>query len=480
MSLDLPAIEALLQAANGSLVGRDYIWATTMLLTRFTELDPVDAIRQIEASSYHQKRYWFQKAFATYGFMNIEAALLQASKLPVSRRRDAHASILSGIEHLDYAERKKYADQTGVNLAIDLSGRDPRLVWQQALAIEDEKQRTKSLRALANAIAHTEARLALELAADLAVSAGQDDAYLVEGILRQWTKTDAKGALSWLQSRPEELKDTKQQLTILSSLASQDVVLGVQAIELFPIEEISGAIGAVGYEWAQQDATSAMQWLSKLNLKNDSLDGYANAIGHALGNQSLSFIETWQDEIPEEISTTALFQALRTEVEVNPANAMEIVEKQSQARTRGSLAKAVIYNLSQKDPVVAADWIESLELEPTDRSALYKGLFSTMVFHDSDAAYAFALDMETPALRDDALVALSSTRQVSTQRIEEIYELIEQPIQKMQIASVLHKRIAAEDPARAAELRSNGWLSPLGGMDGDVLQGCLADALDSR
>jgi len=480
MSLDIPTIERLLQAANGALVGRDYAWATTMLLARYTELDPIQAIQEVEASSYHLEKYWFNQVFASYGFMNTPAALQQASKLPEPRRREAHAAILSGVQHLSLAERQKFADQTDVQPAINLSGRDPRLVWQEVSAIADEKMRSSALHALAKGIAQKQPMLALELAADLATSSEKEDNSVVDGILKQLAKTDASAALNWLQSQPEGIAEPQQQLSILKSLASQDVALAVEAIEQFSIEERTNAIGTVGLAWAQQDPNSAANWLSKQGLEDDSQGLYFRSIGRALGKQGLSFVETWQDELPREVSSPALSAALQTEAELNPARAIEFIDNQVEPATRVKLAQDVISFLSSKDPNLAASWIERVDLEKNDRAALYGSLASVWAMQDNEAAYAFALDIENPTLRDSALVGWSSVKESSTQRIEDIYERMEQPIQKLQVASVLHNRIAASDPVRAAELRSNGKLSSQGGVDGELLQRCLADAIGSE
>ena len=480
MSLELPAIERLLHASNDSLVGRDYSWATSMLFARYAELDPVKAIREVEARSYHLKNYWFHQVFATYGFMNTQAALQQASRLPKSRRRDAHVSILSGIQHLDHAERQKIADQTDVNLVINLSGRDPRLAWHEAAAIEDEELRSTSLRSLAQAIAQTNPLLALELVEETAIPSEQDGDSITDNIISKWAKTDASAALNWLQAQPKERADLQQQHSILRNLASQDIALAVSALEKFPIEEQGRAIGTVGRQWAKQDAESAARWLSSLDLKSESEAYDLSGIGRTLGKQGLSFVEAWKDELPEAVSTPALKTALRSEAEANPAKAMEYIDRQTQATARGRLAETVIYNLAQKDPVVAATWLSRLEIEPNDRAILTTSLVSSWARQDNDEAYAFALDIAPPLLRDTALAALSSSKESSTQRIEEIYERIEQPILKLQVASALHNRIAATDPSRAAELRGQGRLSPRGGIDGEILQGCLLEQLNAK
>ena len=76
-------------------------------------------------------------------------------------------------------------------------------------------------------------------------------------------------------------------------------------------------------------------------------------------------------------------------------------------------------------------------------------------------------------------VGVNAPKDVAVHR-EEIYERIEQPIQKLQVASALHNRIAATDPSRAAELRGQGRLSPRGGIDGEILQGCLLEQLSAK
>lgn len=457
VSLNSDELVKLIDAAEGQLFGSDYTRATSMLYARFAELDAEAAIASIERSDYFRKQAWFNVAFRSFGFDDVEAALKRAKVLPGQYRQEALAAALAGIEHEPFERRLALGQTVGVQTQLQVSGRDPHKVWAEVRSISNAQQRDSQTIGALRWIAETNPELAIELADDEAAASRER---LLRQIVAVWAQTDAPSAVGWIQNQPDDADTHLYLMAVVGELALQNTDLMQSLVAQQPPQRRSELISLAARSWAENEPHAAASWLADLA-----------AAGETVGK---SFMERWQTRLPQEVAQIALAEAIGTQSRENPTKAADYVAAMEDPAFQALAAREVVVSFAQADPLAAIEWLTSMQLSDQADDYSYQLASGIWAAQDLDGAHAYAVQVEDPVVRNKLLAGLVNDANIGPERLQQILTESTSAFTRMATLSALYRRYKSTNAEKAEEFRKANRLSKNGNYEQAVWEECLA------
>lgn len=319
--------------------------STEILLARFAELDPREAIRlsrtagagsSITASLYATwARFDRDEALEALRDESDAAVARQAAVLLVEEFGGNHSALLDVIDALP-----SNVDKAGVEIDVLVAqaGNDLDYAMLTANQIADPRMRMRAWKNIARKMAVDDPLLALSAASQVVVASERED-------------------------------------------FAQTVV----------------------WQWATRDPNAVLDYVATLDLSGreaQAIVGYAlSTLAEAEPERLLTAAESW----PAELGERARYWALRRWAEYDPQQALAHVENQPPGRKRDELMSFVARGYGEADPEAALAWANRLPPTQSRQSNLLYSVFAGVAKRDPDYALDLALALEDKAVRSEAV-----------------------------------------------------------------------------
>ena len=204
---DIPTLERLLAEAGTLASSQDATAGTSIIYSRFVELDPERALADVLARGGAEQERYVHTVFESWAEIDQDGALEKADTLPDRQRRDAAIAVLIARDDLPEAERTAIAQRFSVEPVLDrlraerTMRSDPAVAWRNAVA-------TVPAGAEQNAVLWRIVHEWIDSdppAAMAAVAAMPDQAagrQWRRALARHWMEADREAALAWALAEP--------------------------------------------------------------------------------------------------------------------------------------------------------------------------------------------------------------------------------------------------------------------------------------
>ncbi len=339
------------------------------------------------------------------------------------------------------------APQDALALAATLDGVDRRHMAQAALQAWAQTDAPAAMRAL-------------EEAADLGVPSE-----VRFSLLAQWSDTDPHAAFEWAVAQKSSMENTHLVVLPLQQIAARDPQEALRLAEKLSGMQRRGALASVVSTWADSDPRAAAAWLESAT---GDVSQAVSAVAFAFAQRAPAEAFDWVSTLPKRSQQIAL-QSLVSAAAMNaPDQAVGLVANIRDAELRAEATRTLVMGWGQNAPRDAAQWV-ARNADAQERPALYRQLFQSWGFHDRDGAEAELRRLRRGDERDWAALGLvTATAFDDVEFAERVYDRIQGDDHKRDAAQAVYHALLQADPDRAERFRKKAGIE---GVGGDVAPG---------
>jgi hypothetical protein len=267
------------------------------------------------------------------------------------------------------------------------------LLWSQTLALKSPGLRKDVLSALVYAWAGRDPAGALNAAQRLAPGAAREQA--VETILWRWAGTNPAAAWTWAREQPagQPLESAFQ--NVIGGMAQTDALGALARLsELPPEMDARFAVRRVIAGLAAEHPEAAAALLAKAGFSGETENVYSIAAGYV--SQGMDRALNWATNLPSaEARHTALDGLVCALVKTEPAQALQLASRESDAALRKRLLPALAEAWSRTDLEAATTWLGQIPDESERRRAA-EAVLREWTSREPGRAGQLALDLFPP------------------------------------------------------------------------------------
>ena len=442
---DRQRIEALLAALadEPGAPGKDDV--ARVLYVRFVSLEPDAAVAH--ALRNYPKPQILETVFRAWAHVDLEAAVARASDLSMVMKQDAARAILD--LDLSASERASIAERldTRPNLVEIEQAVPPRVAepYDQALAriaaVDDVRTRYREIASLAATWAAEDPAGALAAILDWGGDKDLKGLWLGR-VMGAWSDQDPRAAVDWLLTR--NLEEVASLVgPAFAALAKTDLAEAealVEALEGSAGREAQLAVLAVMLEEGELDlALAAFDEMDAAYRQR-----YALGVGRRLAREDPEWAVAWTMELDEPIRSSTLGFVLAGIQESDPELARQLTAEVDDTSMRIQAASVLA---TRAEPSDALRWVTTLGSE-AETAPLVARVFAVWSARDSAAAIEAVMEYPSGLVRDQALVAMVSSRLrlFDTASAERLLNAIDSPTERSKAAAELRAYRSNTEP----------------------------------
>lgn len=440
---DAGALLARLEDAARSLGGSDYVAATSMVLTRLTELDPQAALDYALLTPGFAQRAWLSAIFFAWARTDFAASQAAFHNLPAMARTTAAEAILRAREDLGQAAREALATELGLP-AVPLT---PTATFEEAWA---QAQRGGNDRVRMNQLQQVlQSWTASDPQAAWAAVQAIDNRSLRQGMTYQamyfWAQNDPQGAIDAITS--DTLIDERNQMLMqaMTVLGERDLDAALSRINLLPDGLAHSGRLALVAQLATQDPGLLDEWLRDADDASFKRAAYQQLLSPLLSGNGTGNLD-WIDRLPEADAREAESLAITYLSSADPERAVTRIDNLPPGPARNNATVNLAGNWASSDPQAAAAWFDTLPAQERDRTL--PNLISNWAERDYDGASAYLDRLPRGEPRESARSLLIG-RTRDADRIDEILADISTPLVRQNAVVQAYRQLLGIDPDRA-------------------------------
>lgn len=366
---------------------------------------------------------------------DADGALAWILTQPKSRSRGEMLGALANIV-------AQGAPQDALALAETLDGTDRRHMAQAALQAWAQTDAPAAMRALEEATD-------LGLASDLRYA-----------LLAQWSNSDPNAAFEWAVAQKSSMENMHLAILPLQQIAARDPQQALRLAEKLSGRQQQAALASVVSTWAENDPHAAAAWLESAS---GDLSQAVSAVAFAFAQRSPTEAFDWVSTLPKRSRQIALQSLVSATAMDAPEQAVGLVANIRDRELRAEATRTLVMGWGQNAPREAAQWV-GRNADAQERPALYRQLFQSWGFHDRDAAEAELRRLRRGEERDGAALGLvAATAFDDVEFAERVYERIRGADRKRDAARSLYHALLQIDPNRAERFRKETGIEEFGG-----------------
>jgi hypothetical protein len=440
---DAAALLARLEDAARSLGGSDYVAATSMVLTRLTELDPQAALDYALRTPGFAQRSWLSAIFFAWARSDFAASQAAFRNLPAMARTIAAQAILRAREDLGQAAREALATELGLPAVPLTPTATFEEAWAQAQRGGNDRVRMNQLQQVLQAWTATDPQAAWDAVQAI------DNRQLRQGMTYQamyfWAQNDPQGAIDAIAGNTRVDDRNQMLMEAMKVLGERDLGAALDRVSLLPEGlQQSGRLALVA-QVAAQDPSLLDEWLSDSDSNRFKRQAYQQLLGPLLaGNDDASL--DWIDRLPEADAREAENLAITYLSSSDPERAVARIDNLPPGSARNNATVNLVGNWASSDPRAAAAWFDTLPAEQRDRTL--PNLISNWAGQDYEGAAAYLDRMPRGEPRQSAR-ALLIGRARDADRIDEIMADISAPSVRQNAVVLAYRQLLRVAPDRA-------------------------------
>lgn len=442
---DRQRIEALLAALADEPGAPRKDDVARVLYERFVSLERSEAVAH--ALRNYPKPQILVTVFRAWAHVDLEAAVARASELSMVMKQDAARAILD--LDLSASERASIAEwlDTRPNLVEIEQAVPPRVAepYDQALAriaaVDDVRARYREIASLAATWAAEDPAGALAAILDWGGDKDLKGLWLGR-VMGAWSDQDPRAAVDWLLTR--DLEEVASLVgPAFAALAKTDLAEAEALVEALE--------GSAGLE-AQLAVLAVMLEEGELDLALAAFDEmdpayrqrYALGVGRRLAREDPEWAVAWTMELDEPIRSNTLGFVLAGIQESDPELARQLTAEVDDTSMRIQAASVLA---TRAEPSDALRWVTTLGSE-AETAPLVARVFAVWSARDSAAAIEAVMEYPSGLVRDQALVAMVSSRLrlFDTASAERLLNAIDSPTERSKAAAELRAYRSNTEP----------------------------------
>jgi hypothetical protein len=282
------------------------------------------------------------------------------------------------------------------SIARSWAERDPEsaIAWARSLSTPEEVRRALSGAMMTHSYQHPEA------AFRTAIGVEEIESYAIDSLAGSWARTDARGALSFIETLPPSRRRDVALRSVALELSFEEPMEALRVASLLPDgHDRAGIIEGVAMELASVDPRSAATWAAGLSEERDR--------GRAISR----VVESWAENDP---TAAADFVAHLPEGDEREAAQADLATQWAR-RDPMAASRWVVAHGAAPDAVieVAREW-SSIDMESTIawarslpagryRDAALSAVSAGYSLDDPARAWRWAMDIQDQQVRDEQL-----------------------------------------------------------------------------
>ena len=364
---------------------------------------------------------------------NSDEALAWVLAQPESRGQAEMLGALAGVI-------AQHAPQEALALAETLDGAARRQVAQAAL----------------QAWAQTDAQAAMNALEEFDDLRLANDAKF--SILAQWSAADPRAAFEWALTQKTSMDNMHLAAMPLQQLAMSDPAEALRLAEELDGMRKQAALAGIVSTWADSDPHAAAAWLESAS---GDMSQAVSAVAFAFAQRSPSEAFDWVSTLPKESQQVALHSLVSATASQSPEQAVSLIGTIRDAELRDEATMTLVMGWSQSAPREAAQWV-ARRADAEQRPALYQQIFHSWGFHDRDDAQAELRQLRRQDERDWAALGLVTAAAFDDADFaERVYDRIRGEEQKRAAAQALYHGLLQVDRDRAERFRKEADIEEL-------------------
>ncbi|MEM1231536.1 MAG: hypothetical protein AAGI15_13425 [Pseudomonadota bacterium] len=362
---DADALIARLDEAQRALTGSDYVAATSMILTRLSELAPTAALEYILDHPGFAQRAWISAVFFAWARRDLPASRAAIDTLPGGLARVAGEALLRAREDLGGRERRALAAELrlgAVPLSATASFSD---AWAQAQAAGNPGARAQQLQQVLRSWASSDPEAALAAVSQL------DNPQLKQGLtfaaLDLWARSDARSATLAILNQTDLPQRDALLSRAMAQFADADLPGAMTLLAEAPASrQDSLRLGLVN-ALAKNDPGLLNQWLTDSESAQFKESAYHRLLSPlATGNGSADL--SWIEGLPPVDALKAETMAISYLAAGDPQRAAQRIDDLPEGPTRNNAMVRLASQWSGANPEDAVAWHRSLPAEAQART----------------------------------------------------------------------------------------------------------------
>lgn len=440
---DAAALLARLEDAARSLGGSDYVAATSMVLTRLTELDPQAALDYALLTPGFAQRSWLSAIFFAWARSDFAASQAAFQNLPAMARTIAAQAILRAREDLGQAAREALANELGLPAVPLTPTATFEQAWAQAQRGGNDRVRMNQLQQVLQAWTATDPQAAWDAVQAI------DNRRLRQGMTYQamyfWAQNDPQGAIDAIAGNTRMDERNQMLMQAVTVLGERDLSAALERVSLLPEGlQQSGRLALVA-QVAAQDPGLLDEWLSEGDGNRFKRQAYQQLLSPLLSGSGDASLD-WIDRLPTADAREAENLAITYLSSSDPERAVARIDNLPPGSARNNATVSLVGNWASSDPRAAAAWFDTLPAEQRDRSL--PNLISNWAEQDYEGASAYLDRLPRGEPRQSAR-ALLIGRARDADRIDDIMADISAPTVRQNAVIQAYRQLLRVDPDRA-------------------------------
>ena len=363
---DAGALRSLVSEANRIHDQRERLESLEILLTRFVEIDPEDALRAALNMDRAASAELVPAVIGAWSRTDLAAAATASKELPTPvLKAAAGRAILARHAAGDAQQVRQLAAELGVQEEADsalfdahagdaLS--DPHRALQAALAQGNSVQQQKAVGEIARAWAQIAPDEAWDYAAQLTDPAAR--LAFQDGVIEVWGTEQPSAAFARIVELPTDWQRTFLLRRVTAELALRDPRLAVEMVKGLPTQESEQLQNLVAAAWSRTDPTGAAQWIQAQGQA--SLSRLAYQIAAPYVTQKPDEALAWALRVSRSPGKNLWSHMVGIIAEQNPEGALQLALSAESPAQRTQALSAVIGAIAARDPALAMSQLEKL------------------------------------------------------------------------------------------------------------------------
>ncbi len=315
--------------------------AMNLLFSRWAETDPQAALEQSRTMGFPEMFMARAGVVSGWAAANPEGLAKQYAENPGDFRMGGPGGRGGG--------------ETVGMIASEWAKQNPAaaLEWARSL---DEREQGDAIEGIFNELARQDPQTAAGMAARLS---GEERREALRSIAETWAVTDYAATDAWINGLAGEEKAAAR-IEAVESLANVDPETAARETLKVPQgEERDDLVAEVSREWAQQDASAALDWLTESGSEAAIEEGIGRVMGRLAGQNAAKALE-WIDEQPAgEMRDSAVQGYIAGNRQGQPAEQIALAESISDEGDRERVVQRVAYQWIREDKGAALDYVQS-------------------------------------------------------------------------------------------------------------------------
>ncbi len=345
------------------------------LLQYYSDLDPSEfesEMQKLQGLPMSQRMLAMNLLFARWAETDPRAALEQSRSMGFPEMFMARAGAVSGWAASDpEGLAKQYTDNPGDfrmggrggrgggdtvgMIAGEWAKQNPKaaLAWARTL---DERERDNAIAGVFNELAQRDPKEALSMTADLSAEE-RLDAY--RSIAESWAISDYAAADRWISSLSGD-EQASARVEAVGALANIDPKKAAgEALKMPDGEQRDDLVADVSRQWARQDPSSALAWLTTSGGEGAVEEGIGRVIGSLAREDSAKALEWIGDQPEGQVRDSAVQGYIFGNREAQASQTIGLAETISNEEQRTRAVQRVAYQWIRQDSDAAMSYVTS-------------------------------------------------------------------------------------------------------------------------